>query len=77
MGVGSKSWWEQMNRYSLDSFVCNKCNNIVKKHLGIRGLHLGQYSKASLAMSYIAVIKKLRQDGIIKNYIKQKLFDSA
>ena len=64
-----------MNRYSLDSFVCD---NIVKKHLGIKALHLDQYGKARLAMNYIVTIKKLRQGvGYLKKYVIQKSFDSA
>lgn len=34
-------------------------NNIMKKDLGTKGLHLNQYEKAKLAMNYIAALKKL------------------
>ena len=33
--------------------------NIVKKHLGNRGLHLNEHRTSRLAMNYIATIRKL------------------
>ena len=33
--------------------------NIVKKHLGSRGLHLNEHGTSRLAMNYIATIRKL------------------
>lgn len=52
--------------------------NTVKKHVGIKGLHLNQYGEARQVMNYIAAINKLSQDvGYLKRYIKQKSFDST